>query len=183
MILAHFFWFLLRDFKKQSLIGHTCCVSETGHFEWVFWSPWAKIEKSKQITLKPWEFWTDCKKCLIIGSKLCPTLVPHHKKYIYVSQLQIQVYIFYDLTSPTSDVILLVVWKRQFELINKYHYYIPNPFFPNNTCWETCVLPRTCIISKSIKNKLFMGNFMGKMEGRPITRRWWYVVAEIEDGP
>ena len=83
-ILAHFFWFLLRDFKKQLLIGHTYCVSETGHFEWVFLSPWAKIEKREQITLKPWEIWTNCKKCLIIGSKLCPALVPHHKKYICI---------------------------------------------------------------------------------------------------
>ena len=180
---AHFFWFLLRDFKKQSLIGHTYCVSETGHFEWVFWSPWAKIEKSEQITLKPWEIWTDCKKHLIIRSKLCPALLPHRKKYIYVSQPQIQVYIFYGLTSPTLDVILLVVLKRQFELINKYHYYIPNPFFHNNTCWETCVLPRICIIFKSIKNKLFVGNAMGKMEGRPITHWWQHVVAEIEGGP
>ena len=59
---AHFFWFWPRDFKKLTLIGHTYCVSDTGHFEWVFWSPWAKIEKIEPIILKAWEFWTDCKK-------------------------------------------------------------------------------------------------------------------------
>ena len=58
-----------------------------------------------------------------------------------------------------------------------------NPFFHNNTCWETCILPRICIIFKSIKNKLFVDNAMGKMEGRPITRGWQHVVAKIEGGP
>ena len=63
---AHFFRFLTRDFKKITWIGSRVSekhwVSETCHFEWVFWSPWAKIEKSELITRKPWEFWTHCKK-------------------------------------------------------------------------------------------------------------------------
>ena len=63
---AHFFWFLLRGFKKLTWIGSRVSekhwVSETYHFEWVFWSPWAKIEKSEPIRRKLWEFWTDCKK-------------------------------------------------------------------------------------------------------------------------
>ena len=63
---AQFFWFLPRDLKKLTLIGQTYCVSETGHFERVFWSPWAKIKKSEPITLKPWEFCTDCKKRMIL---------------------------------------------------------------------------------------------------------------------
>ena len=63
---AHFFRFLTRDFKKITWIGSRVSekhwVSEICHFEWVFWSPWAKIEKSEPITRKPWEFWTHCKK-------------------------------------------------------------------------------------------------------------------------
>ena len=116
--------------------------------------------------------------------KSWPYVVSSPQKNIYMCpSLKYRFIFFYGLTSPTSDVILLVVLKRQFDLINKYHYCIQNTFFHNNACWETCILPRNCIIFKSIKNKLLVGNAMGKMEGRPITRRWQYVVVEIEDGP
>ena len=72
------------------------------------------------------------------------------------------------LTPPMSDVILLVVLKCQFELINKYHYCIQNPLFHNITCWETCGLPKIHIIFRIMKNQLLVGAAMDKMEGRPI---------------
>ena len=66
ILLAHFFWFLPRDFNKLIQNGMflipsafliPCC-----QFMWVFWSPWAKIKKSEPIRWKQWEFWINCKK-------------------------------------------------------------------------------------------------------------------------
>ena len=75
-----FFLYLFRDFQKFKLIGQTYCVSETGHFEWVFFSsPWAKIEKSEPITQKSWEFWTDCKKKHYNLFRTTKNMCPSHK--------------------------------------------------------------------------------------------------------
>ena len=57
----------------------------------------------------------------------------------------------------TSELILLAALKRQFELINKYHYCIRNTFFHNNGCWEPCILAKICVIFKSFKDQLLVG--------------------------
>ena len=61
------FLFLPRDLKKLHLISQTYCVSDVGPFEWVFWSPQAKIkwaDNTEALRI----LYRLIKKHLIIGS-------------------------------------------------------------------------------------------------------------------
>ena len=91
--------------------------------------------------------------------------------------------LFSEQISIYRTFILLVVLKRQFELINKYHYCIQNTFFHNNACWETFILPRIRVIFKSIKKQWHVSNTPGVCNVGPICCGWnwgWTVMYGIQ---
>ena len=103
MLLAHFFQFLPRDFKKLTQNGLFLIHSKFGQLVWVFWSPWTKIKESEIITLKPWEFWSSCNKPHENQFRTLPYVCSSPQKYTCVTTTNTGLYFFMVRNKPRAE--------------------------------------------------------------------------------